>query len=226
MEFLRDKPEAAERAIATTICEGLFEGKRVLWLTSGGSNIAIEKRVMDLVRTHASEHLASLAILPIDERYGPSGHADSNATQLQKAGFDPGAAMWVDVLMHNLPFDQTVTFYTELVSTALASAGLIVGQFGIGSDGHVAGIKPDSPATEPDESTIAGYEWSDYTRMTLMPAALKQINVGFLIAYGEDKGLPLKKLQEHKTSFNKLPAMLLHEIPEVYVYNGHIESEG
>lgn len=226
MEFLREKPESAERAIAATICEGLLAGKRVLWLVSGGSNIAIEKNVMDLVRNHADDKLGGLAILPIDERYGAPGHQDSNAAQLKAAGFDPGKAMFVDVLMHDLPFDQTVSLYTEVASTALANAGLVIGQFGMGADGHIAGIKPDSPATEEDDSTVAGYEWSDYLRMTLMPAALRQVSVGFLVAYGADKKQPLERLQHGTASFKQLPAMLLHEIQEVYVYNDSLESEG
>jgi len=176
MKFLREDTEAATHAIAQSICDGLFAGKRVLWLVSGGSNLAVEKDVMDIVRNHADEKLAGLAILPIDERYGPAGHKDSNVQALRDAGFDPGVATLVDVLMHNTPFDQTISFYNEVAATALSSASVIIGQFGMGSDGHIAGIKPESPATEPDESTVAGYEWDDYVRMTLMPAGYDQFS--------------------------------------------------
>ena len=226
MKFLREDTAAAARAIARSICDGLAEDKRVLWLVSGGSNIAIEKTVMDMARNHAGKKLAGLAVLPVDERYGPPGYKDSNMQRLREAGFDPGAAMVVDVLVHDTPFDQTVQFYSEVAATALASADVVIGQFGMGTDGHVAGIKPDSPAAEADESTVAGYEWEDYRRMTLMPTALRQIAIGFLIAYGADKKQPLTQLQLKKQPFKKLPAMLLYELPDVYVYNDQIESEG
>jgi 6-phosphogluconolactonase/glucosamine-6-phosphate isomerase/deaminase len=225
MKFLRENQSAAEQIIASVICAGLFAHKRVLWLVSGGSNAVIEKNIMDMVRNHAGGNLTGMAILPMDERYGKPGHSDSNAQQLREIGFNPGNAIWVDVLMHDTPLDQTVSFYSDVISAALANASIIVGQFGMGTDGHVAGIKPNSPATVTDESTVAGYEWEDYTRMTLMPAALRQISTAFLLAYGADKKGPLKKLRDKSDSFKKLPAMLLYELTEVSVFNDQIESE-
>lgn len=225
MNFLRDDSGVAARAVAKAICDGLFDNKRVLWLVSGGSNVAAEKMTMDMVIKHAADRLGGLAIMPIDERYGHPGHADSNVQQLRTAGFKTGAATLVDVLLHDLPFEQTVSFYSNVAATALANADVIIGQFGMGADGHIAGIKPDSPAADPDESTVTGYEWEDYTRMTLMPAALRQITIGFLLAYGADKKKALLGLKQHTTEFTKLPAVLLYELPEVHVYNDQIGNK-
>src|SRR4051812_7420135 len=121
MKFVKGSKTAAERAVAEAICDGLADGRRVLWLISGGSNIAIQKNVMDMVRNHAGDKLAGLAVLPIDERYGPPGHKDSNVQQLRDVGFDPGAATLVDVLVHSVPFDQTVSFYTDVAAAAFAN---------------------------------------------------------------------------------------------------------
>jgi len=225
MNFLRDDTGVASRAVAKAICDGLFDNKRVLWLVSGGSNIAAEKVTMDMIRAHASARLDGLAIMPVDERYGHPGHKDSNIQQLREAGFDARGSTLVDVLMHDLPFEQTVSFYNDIVATALANADVVIGQFGMGADGHIAGIKPGSPATEIDESTVAGYEWDDYTRMTLMPVALRQITMGFLLAYGDDKRKSLLGLRRHTAAFAKLPAVLLHELPEVYVYNDQVGNK-
>ncbi len=222
MKFLREDSGKAVRAIAARICDGLHAGKRVLWLTSGGSNVALEVEVMGLVRQHAEDKLAGLAILPMDERYGKQGHEDSNTQQLREAGFDPGSATWVDVLAHSLPFGQTVGFYNDVASTALASAGVIVGQFGLGPDAHVAGILPGSPAADADEATVAGYEWTDYTRLTLTPLALKRVNYAYVPAYGDAKKEALERLRKNAEPLAKLPAKLLYEIPEVYVYNDDI----
>lgn len=226
MKFLREDTGAATHALAKTICNGLFTNKRVLWLVSGGSNVVVEKKVMDMVRDHAGERLAGLAIMPMDERYGSRGHKDSNVEQLREAGFDPGdVATFVDVLLHNLPLEQTVSFYSEVAAAALSNADMVVGQFGMGADGHVAGIKPESPAVESDESTVIGYVWQDYIRMTLTPTALKQITDGFLLAYGPDKKQALTELKRHTASFAKLPAVLLYELPNMHVYNDQIESK-
>lgn len=219
MKFVRADTGVAERAIAKVICDNLFEGKRVLWLVSGGSNVAVEKVVMDMVRDHAGERSAGLAVMPIDERYGLPGHADCNVQKLREAGFDSGGATLVDVLVHNLPFDQTVSFYNDVASTALANADIVISQYGMGPDGHIAGIKPSSPATDVDESTVAGYEWEDFTRMTLMPSALRQASVNFVVAYGADKKKPLEELKQKKKPFKELPAMLLYELSNVNIFN-------
>lgn len=225
MQFLRENQGKAVRKIAGRICQELEAGKRVLWLTSGGSNTAVEVEVMALVREHAEDKLGGLAIMPMDERYGAPGHTNSNTQQLRDAGFDPGVATWVDVLVHNVPFDQTIDFYNDVAATALASASVIVGQFGLGSDGHTAGILPGSPAATADEVTVAGYEWSDYTRLTLTPTALKRVTVAYVPAYGDNKKVALERLQKNQESLSHLPAALLYQIPEVYVYNDQIENE-
>lgn len=222
MQFLRENQEKAERAVAERIASGLRSGKRVLWLTSGGSNVAAEVKIMQLVRERADSELGGLAILPMDERYGQPGHAYSNTEALRKAGFAPGAATWVDVLAHDADFEQTVSFYGEVAAAALANAGVIVGQFGVGGDGHTAGILPGSPATDPGEVAVVGYEWSDYQRMTLTPAALKRVQVAYVLAYGAGKKAALKRLQKNTEPLEDLPAKILYDIPEVYVYNDHI----
>jgi 6-phosphogluconolactonase/glucosamine-6-phosphate isomerase/deaminase len=225
MQFLRENQGAATQAIAARICDELFAGKRVLWLVSGGSNVNVEVTVMRMLRAHCVDRLSGLAILPMDERYGVPGHADSNTQALRVAGFDPGEATWVDVLMHNVPFDQTIDFYNEVTLTATANAGVIIGQFGLGADAHTAGILPGSLAAVDDVATVAGYEWSDYTRLTLTPHALKKSTVGYVLAYGENKKQALERLRKNDEELAKLPAKLLYDIPEVYVYNEVITEE-
>jgi 6-phosphogluconolactonase/glucosamine-6-phosphate isomerase/deaminase len=219
MQFLRENKGAVVQAIAARICDELFTGKRVLWLVSGGSNIEIEATVMQKLRNHCTDRLSGLAILPMDERYGAPGHADSNTEALRQAGFDPGVATWVDVLMHNVSFEQTIDFYNEVTAAAIANAGVIVGQFGLGADAHVAGILPGSPATDDTTKTAVGYKWSDYTRLTLTPHALKEVDVAYVPAYGAGKKTALQRLRDNKELLKELPAKLLYDIPEVCVYN-------
>ncbi|HSX06982.1 MAG TPA: 6-phosphogluconolactonase [Candidatus Saccharimonadia bacterium] len=226
MQVLREKQDKAIHAIATRICKDLLAGKRVLWLVSGGSNVNAEVGIMQLVSKRAGSMLKGLAILPMDERYGLKGHKDSNSEQLRAAGFDPGEATWVDVLIHDLSFEQTVSFYGEVASTALSNATSIIGQFGLGSDAHTAGILPGSPATEATEAAVIGYEWSDYERMTLTPAALAKVQVGYVLAYGKGKEKALSRLQKNTEPAAKLPAKILYDIPEVYVYNDASNGKG
>lgn len=224
MQFLREDQHSAVQAIAARLCDELFMGKRVLWLVSGGSNVGAEVEVMNALRTHARERLHGLAILPMDERYGKPGHEKSNVGQLMTAGFDTEKATLIDVLMHDLPFEQTVSFYNEVAAAALAGADTIIGQFGLGDDGHTAGLLPHSPATELDEATVVGYEWKDYTRMTLSARALEQTTAAYVLAYGDNKKEALGRLQRNDESFADLPSSVLYRISDVRIYNDQITS--
>ena len=225
MQFVRESTETAENALVQALSEALLQGKRVVWLVCGGSNIAAEVRIMTRLREDAGDALRNLVILPTDERYGPPGHADSNYTQLQTAGFDPGPAVWTDVLGGNLPLAPTVDYYSELVADAFAQADMVIAQFGIGPDGHIAGILPDSPATVADAATVIGYDWTDFTRMTITAPQLVQADQAFALAYGENKRAALERLQTHREPAKQLPSSLLYDIARAYVYNEYIATE-
>lgn len=194
----------------------------VLWLVCGGSNIAIEVAISEQLTGPTK----NLTILPMDERYGPPGHADSNYLQLHEAGFDPHDAQWTDVLERDLPLQETVAYYSELVQGAQAEADYTIGLFGLGADGHTAGVLPGSPATSEDYATVVGYEWKDFTRMTMTPRELVKTDTAFILAYGANKKEALERLQKGVEPLRDLPSVLHHQIPEVYVYNDQIESEG
>lgn len=218
MRFVSGVPEDIEQAIATRIDTGLAQGRHVLWLTSGGSNVGLQVEIMRRLHTTIPDRLERLSILPLDERYGPPGHADSNVQQLRAAGFEPGAARWLDILAADLPLPATVERYTEAARSAFAEADLIVGQFGMGTDGHVAGILPDSPACTDDAATVIGYDWSDYTRLTLSIDMLKKVQVAYVAAFGESKRPAIERLGHNDEPAEKLPAKILYDIAEAYVY--------
>lgn len=218
LKFVAGDAKKVATAIATAITKELRANKRVLWLVSGGSNIAIEVAVMQKLHKNAKEHLASLAVLPMDERYGDAGHPDSNTQSLRAAGFVPGEAIWLDILGQNVSFEDTVAYYGKAVETALEHAHVVIGQFGIGADGHIAGILPNSPACEVDDAYVAGYQWADYVRITLAPRALRAITTGFAVAFGEQKQPALARLQAHTESVADLPSVLLYDLPKITVF--------
>jgi 6-phosphogluconolactonase/glucosamine-6-phosphate isomerase/deaminase len=224
-EFIRSDGQQANQDVVAAISSGLAENNKVLWLVSGGSNVQAEVDIMNLLREQAGDKLQLLTILPMDERFGTSGHADSNTASLRASGFEPGNATWIDVLAGNLPFAETVAAYSQQVTSALTAAGTIIGQFGLGNDGHTAGILPGSPAVHTIEPTVIGYEWTDYTRMTLTPTALARLSSAYVLAFGSGKEQALERLKKNDEPVDELPAVLLYEIPEVYVYNNFIESE-
>lgn len=225
MKFLQKTPEQTVPIIANTINSALQNGQTVLWLVCGGSNIPAQVAIMRQLCLDKPELLAHLTIIPMDERYGKPGHADSNYRQMKEAGFEPGAAKWHDVLANNLPLGETVEYYRELVEESFASSQFVVGTFGMGADGHTAGVLPNSPAVTDVEATVVGYDAPGFTRMTITPSWLIRCNVAYVLAYGEAKAEALTRLHNHSLPLEALPAGLHYDIPDVTVYNDCIGDE-
>ncbi len=226
MKFSRLASEQTVPIIAETINTALHGGKTVLWLVCGGSNIRTQVAVMQHLCPDTPEMLSRLTILPMDERYGQSGHTDSNYQQMKEAGFNPGTAHWCDVLAKNLPLAETVDYYGELVEESFAEAQFVVGTFGMGADGHTAGVLPYSPAVTDAEATVVGYAAPGFTRMTITPSWLVRCTISYVLAYGDAKAEALKNLQAHTLPLDAMPAVLHYDIPDVTVYNDCIGEKG
>jgi 6-phosphogluconolactonase/glucosamine-6-phosphate isomerase/deaminase len=194
-------------------------GQRVLWIVSGGSNVRASVEIMDSI---AADLTSSLSVMLGDERYGPTGHADSNWQQLIDAGFDAKQATVYPVLKAE-GFEATAKRFETEVKDAFGAAEVIIAQLGIGEDGHIAGILPGSPvASETTTALVAAYEGEDYQRITLTPAALKHISAAYVFAFGGGKREALTQLRRKRLSVEQQPAQLLKQLRSVYIYNDQI----
>ncbi len=199
----------------------LKQDKNVLWLVSGGSNIASAVTVMKSIPSNLK---MQLTIMPVDERYVPVGHADSNFQQLINAGFDSGDAILLNILDSNLSLEQTDERFKSLAGQAFEEADVIIALLGIGTDGHIAGILPSSPASQELRKYVVSFESTSYTRITLTFPALRKINAAYVYAFGVSKAGALTKLKDENISLELQPAQILKELDEAYVYNDSIES--
>lgn len=218
MQFIRKGPAEGIKALSAHLTKQLTAGKSTLWLVPGGSNIPFVVEVMSNVPDDLTK---KLTIMLTDERYGPIGHADSNAQQLQKAGFQPKHAKFLPALTGD-PLEETANKYDAIAGKQFAKNEAVVGQFGIGPDGHIAGILPKSPATTALGELAVGYEAADYTRITLTFPALRYLDTAFAFVYGGVKRLPLQQLHDTDMSLAEQPAQVLKAIPTAYVYNDQI----
>ena len=226
MQFTKSTLDIAVEDITRALQKALSNGSPVLWLVSGGSAVPTQVAVMRQLSQNTPEVLANLTVIPVDERYGDPGHAASNSEQMRQAGFTPGAATWVDVLSEASTMSETLERYEALVEDSFAQAKTVIATFGLGADGHTAGVLPDSPAVLDSTATVIGYDWSDYTRLTLGLAQLQHIDQAFVLAYGEAKCPALQRLHDNQESLSSLPASVLYDISTVTVYNDCIMSEG
>lgn len=192
----------------------LTAGKRVLWLVSGGSNIAASVHLMQNLDDQLTKNLT---IMPVDERYGSVGHADSNEAQLMAAGFDKKQAHVIHILQPDSSFQATADRFDKLARQAFSNNDIIIAQLGMGADGHIAGILPHSAAvTSPD--LVAAYASQPYQRLTLTHHALKRLSAAYVLAFGPDKQAALDQLTAKMVPYSDQPAQILKELPEAYVF--------
>ena len=172
---------------------------------------------MQHLTANVSDKLANLTIGLSDERYGKPGHADSNWQQLEVAGLKTGDADVIRTLVPGLTLADTCSAYEQQLGRAIASADKVIAQLGMGGDGHIAGILPDSTAVT-SQDMITGYDGGAYMRITLTVKAFSLIQVAYCFAYGDNKLGALQRLIGKKVSISDQPAQLLKTIPEAYIY--------
>lgn len=206
------------RELTKRLSGELASGKRVLWLVCGGSNIPAAVRVMKAL---PREDTKNLTIFLTDERYGEVGHINSNAKQLHDAGFQPKDAVFVAMLNPGFSMEETQERYAQALERAVDHADIVIGQFGIGADGHIAGILPHSLAVNA-LGWIVGYEAPHYMRVTLTFEALRHVKTAYAMVFGEDKKDALTKLRDESIELAKQPSQILKELSEAYVYNDQI----
>ena len=231
-------------SLASRISAALNSDKPVLWLTCGGSNVPVAFDAFQSIKAQVvPRSLASLTIGQTDERFGPVGHADSNWRQLIEAGFDFSTQIASNPsnnvisnkngsdgvrglpILIGKPLDETVAAYSKVIGAAVAdvksSGGLVVALFGIGADGHIAGILPHSPAVNSNGS-VCGYEEGRFTRITLTPKTLKRVDLAYAFAFGESKREALESLRDQDLSMDEQPAQILKGLKEAYVYSDEV----
>jgi len=191
----------------------LDEGRRVLWLLSGGSGIAVAVATWKLLDTTAGQ----LVIGQIDERYGAVGHADSNWQQLAVAGLVPRPGEQALPVLTGASMDETVAAYNRVLGEELEQAQVRIGFLGMGADGHTAGILPHSSAvTSPD--LVADYQADDYQRITIAAAAIGRLDEAIVLANGVAKREQLERLRSEVPPADQ-PAQLLKQARHATIFS-------
>lgn len=202
--------------LADIIGTKLREGQHVFWLVPGGSAINVAAQTSVLLK---GIPLDNLTVTLTDERYGDVGHPDSNWPQLQAAGFElPGATLLP--VLHGDDISVTAQRFTTILQNELNKPGFRIGLFGIGADGHTAGMLPHSPAVA--ETKFAhGYDAGTYQRITMTRPAIAQLDAVIVYATGQEKWPVLDQL-EQDVPVEEQPAQSLKQVKNVTIFNDHI----
>lgn len=221
MQFIQSKNQSEGAGkLAKEIASRLNNGEKVLWFVCGGSNIPISVEVMGIIRATVSlNKLANLTVTLTDERFGLVGHKDSNWFQLGQAGFDFSGIGTLPILKlsFNVDLDKTVTDYSRTITEEMHNSDFTIAQFGIGADGHIAGILPNSPAVN-SAQMVTAYDAPPFTRITLTFPILRKIDAAYAFVFGDSKKTAIERLKKGGESLRELPSLILNEIKEAVVY--------
>ena len=214
-------PKEGEQALVDKIISLLNDRKKVLWLICGGSNIPTAIEVMARMRAQVSGNiLGNLTVSQTDERYGPVGHKDSNWQQMVEGGFNFQGIKSLPIL-ENITLEETIVSFGRKISEAFADVDFVVGQLGIGPDGHIAGILPNTPAVN-DTGVVTGYVAEPFTRVSLTFNQLTKINFSYVFAFGASKRQALTELRDKDLSLNDQPCAILKQMKESSVFTDQV----
>ncbi len=204
----------AIEAIARGIDRALGSGLRVLWLLSGGSNIVIQLEALQRLQNATQERLR---ISMIDERFVPLTDPDSNWKQLLDAGLTDEKATLEPPITQFDDLTAAAADYAKRLTAMTNESDVVIGQFGLGSDGHVAGILPHSPGVHEQQHMVIGYQGADFPRITITPAYLPRLTLALGVAMGEAKR-PILERMPTDIPADEQPAQLLLLALELIMY--------
>jgi len=223
MKFLSVQTvNVCSQILANKISEYMSQDLKVLWLVSGGSNIDITVGTAEILKLKFKDKIKkNLVIMLTDERYGPAGHCDSNWAQYIGKGLDFSIFKEAVPVLINKNIEETINHFSERYLTFKEWADITIGQFGIGSDGHIAGVLPQTIGTLSTD-TVCGYSTDSFQRITLTISEIKNISVVYTFVLGQSKNSVIKKLMGECISVEEMPAQILKFIPESYLFYDQI----
>lgn len=202
--------------ITNVITDKIRSDETVLWLVPGGSAMKIAVKVLANLE---DEDTSLLCITLTDERFGRPGHDDENWVQLENLGFNTRTINAYRVLRGE-DSETTAIEFSNKLEQMYAGFDYKIGLFGMGSDGHTAGIKPESPAVS-SGMLAASFVGDDFERVTMTPYAISQLDEVVLYAHGQDKFEQIKQLLETNQDIESQPAQVLKQVKTATIFSDY-----
>jgi 6-phosphogluconolactonase/glucosamine-6-phosphate isomerase/deaminase len=213
MRFVKmSSHEPAAKYVAGLLRSHIEKGERVLWLISGGSVIRVAAAVSKQLEGLRLEHLT---VSLTDERPGPIGHPLSNWRGLEESGFELRGAHLRPILTDDGIKTETAA-YARFLREQLERNDFRLGTFGIGPDGHTAGLPAQGSAAS-DE--LADYfEAGDFRRISSTPNAIANLDEVVAYVTGESKRPQLDRLAQD-LPYEQQSAQSLKLAPKLTIFN-------
>ncbi len=183
-------------------------------MVPGGSATLVASAASKAIRGVDS----NLYICLTDERPGPVDHPESNWKQLKETGFNYLSREYFEIL-NGQNADVETTAYSAWLNHFVSVVDFKIGLFGIGTDGHTAGILPG--CNTPSGALAAYYKDGTRERISVTPQLIAKLDVAVVYAMGIEKKPMLELLASGQPS--DLPLICLQAAGELIVYNDQIE---
>lgn len=206
--------EAIVAHLTTAITERLDAGESVLWLVPGGSAMQSAAKVLERLE---DVDTSRLCITLTDERYGAPGHEDENWSQLAKLGFSVSSINAYRVLRGE-DAETTAADFSDKLAALFETYQYKIGLFGIGADGHTAGIKPHTIAVTSSD-LAASFKGEDFERITMTAEAVRRLDEVVAYAYGEEKHDTLREILYEQKPLADQPAQVLKEVQTATLFS-------
>ena len=173
-------------------------------------------------------------IAMVDERWGPEKfHASSNENLLRETGL-LGRLRWEKSTFHPILSENPSTakveagaYENDLAQLLANYRGRTVAFLGMGLDGHIAGILPDSEPLESNDLVMA-YEAEDQykDRITVTASCmLENFSKTILILDGDEKCGTFSKIMEFESDASEYPVLILKNLQDLTVLCYKKETE-
>jgi 6-phosphogluconolactonase/glucosamine-6-phosphate isomerase/deaminase len=220
-------PEEAIISCGNKLNLSLTENKKIpiLLLLSGGSALKVLEEILPEA---LGEHIT---ISMLDERFSENEKIN-NFCQMQKTGFYELALASGCNIIGTLPRPkESGANFCQRIETSLKAwqknnpNGKIFATFGMGTEGHTAGIFPISNTTE-FENLFQKENWLTYysantkytERVTTTLSFFENIDYGFALVCGAEKQPAFKRLMQANEPINSLPALGWQKLKNLEVF--------
>lgn len=204
-----------------------YSEREILFLVSGGSAL----QVLEHINTSALS--GNITVLTTDERY-TTDESGNNCVQLQKTTFYTNAKnQHIHFIDTRVQEEDSHQHFTKRIQKQLAyfvkshPNAYIIGLFGIGDDGHTAGIFPmaEEAFNElylTDDLYIANTQGeAPYEkRSTITPAVIEElVDEVILYAVGENKCDNILNYMHNKSfGIHQIPALIAAQHPQSILF--------
>ncbi|MFA6076715.1 MAG: 6-phosphogluconolactonase [Candidatus Paceibacterota bacterium] len=202
--------------IANKIINQIDLGKKVLFFASGGSAIAVTSEMAKIIKQHSHQNLT---VILADERFGSIGHKDSNWQQLLDKGFDLPQAKLIPIITGKDIIETTQEFNVTL-EKELKKADYKIGLFGVGKDGHTAGILRNSEAVK-SQNWACSHVVPPFERVTITTKTILKLDEAVLWAQGNEKWKIIEELRDDDIDINTQPAQILKKVPILTIFTDY-----